>query len=315
MERAYIEALSKRYSNEKGADRKALDRAYAGAMRELSKRYPDDADAATLYAAALMNLRPWNYWGKDGRPYAGTMKFVSTLESVLEREPLHPGANHYYIHAVEATATPQRALRSAERLGRLMPGAGHLVHMPAHIYLRVGRYAAASESNVRAIEADEDYITQCRVQSLYPLQYYPHNIHFLWASATMEGRSAVAIRSARQVASKVPPVNAKGLLPFEKVFPLIPLFALTRFGQWEAILTEPVPPADHASGPGTLALRAGNGLHKNRKIRGSVRGVGKVVSHPAGFHRGGFSGWVNNGSEYFADRNGSSRRGACGRAG
>ena len=242
VERAYIEALSKRYSNEKGADRKALDRAYAGAMRELSKRYPDDADAATLYAAALMNLRPWNYWGRDGRPYAGTMEFVSTLESVLEREPLHPGANHYYIHAVEATATPQRALRSAERLGKLMPGAGHLVHMPAHIYLRVGRYAAASESNVRAIEADEDYITQCRVQSLYPLQYYPHNIHFLWASATMEGRSAVAIRSARQVASKVPPVNAKGLLPFGKVFPLIPLFALTRFGQWEAILTEPVPP-------------------------------------------------------------------------
>ncbi len=242
VERAYMEALSKRYSNEKGADRKALDRAYAEAMSELSKRYADDADAATLYAAALMNLRPWDYWRRDGRPYAGTMEFVSTLESVLEREPLHPGANHYYIHAVEATPTPERALRSAERLEKLMPGAGHMVHMPAHIYMRVGRYAAASESNVRAIEADEDYITQCRVQSLYPLQYYPHNIHFLWASATMEGRSGVAIRSARQVASKVPPVMVTGLLPWGRVFPLIPLLALTRFGQWDAILREPVPP-------------------------------------------------------------------------
>ena len=241
-ERAYIDALAKRYSNEDKPDRKALDRAYAEAARQLSERYPDDLDAATLYAEALMDLRPWNYWTKDGRPYPGTLKIVSVLESVLERNPNHPLGIHLYIHAVEAVK-PELAEAGADRLGKLAPGAGHLVHMPSHIYRRLGRYADASEANVQAIAADEDYITQCRAQGIYPLGYYPHNIHFLWDAASMEGRSEVAIDAARKVASKLTAEKLREM-PMLNSFAVVPLFAYTRFGKWEEILQEPRPADD-----------------------------------------------------------------------
>jgi len=241
-ERAYIDALAKRYSNEDKPDRKTLDRAYAEAARQLSERYPDDLDAATLYAEALMDLRPWNYWTKDGRPYPGTLKIVSVLESVLERNPNHPLGIHLYIHAVEAVK-PELAEAGADRLGKLAPGAGHLVHMPSHIYRRLGRYADASEANVQAIAADEDYITQCRAQGIYPLGYYPHNIHFLWDAASMEGRSEVAIDAARKVASKLTAEKLREL-PMLNSFAVVPLFAYTRFGKWEEILQEPRPADD-----------------------------------------------------------------------
>ena len=241
-ERAYIDALAKRYSNEEKPDRKALDRAYAEAARQLSERYPDDLDAATLYAEALMDLRPWNYWTKDGRPYPGTLKIVSVLESVLERNPNHPLGIHLYIHAVEAVK-PELAEAGADRLGKLAPGAGHLVHMPSHIYRRLGRYADASEANVQAIAADEDYITQCRAQGIYPLGYYPHNIHFLWDAASMEGRSEVAIDAARKVASKLSAEKLREM-PMLNSFAVVPLFAYTRFGKWEEILQEPRPADD-----------------------------------------------------------------------
>ena len=241
-ERAYIDALAKRYSNEDKPDRKTLDRAYAEAARQLSERYPDDLDAATLYAEALMDLRPWNYWTKDGRPYPGTLKIVSVLESVLERNPNHPLGIHLYIHAVEAVK-PELAEAGADRLGKLAPGAGHLVHMPSHIYRRLGRYADASEANVQAIAADEDYITQCRAQGIYPLGYYPHNIHFLWDAASMEGRSEVAIDAARKVASKLSAEKLREL-PMLNSFAVVPLFAYTRFGKWEEILQEPRPADD-----------------------------------------------------------------------
>ncbi len=241
-ERAYIDALAKRYSNEEKPDRKALDRAYAEAARQLSERYPDDLDAATLYAEALMDLRPWNYWTKDGRPYPGTLKIVSVLESVLERNPNHPLGIHLYIHAVEAVK-PELAEAGADRLGKLAPGAGHLVHMPSHIYRRLGRYADASEANVQAIAADEDYITQCRAQGIYPLGYYPHNIHFLWDAASMEGRSEVAIDAARKVASKLTAEKLREM-PMLNSFAVVPLFAYTRFGKWEEILQEPRPADD-----------------------------------------------------------------------
>ncbi len=241
-ERAYIDALATRYSNEEKPDRKALDRAYAEAARQLSERYPDDLDAATLYAEALMDLRPWNYWTKDGRPYPRTLKIVSVLESVLERNPNHPLGIHLYIHAVEAVK-PELAEAGADRLGKLAPGAGHLVHMPSHIYRRVGRYADASEANVQAIAADEDYITQCRAQGIYPLGYYPHNIHFLWDAASMEGRSEVAIDAARKVASKLSAEKLREI-PMLNSFAVVPLFAYTRFGKWEEILQEPRPADD-----------------------------------------------------------------------
>src|SRR5688572_10927258 len=187
-ERGYIDAVAQRYTGN-AADRAARDQAYADAMRDLARRFPADLDAQTMFAEALMDLRPWNYWTGDGRPYPGTMDVVSTLEKVLAKNPSHPGANHLYIHAVEATKSPERAEAAADRLAKLMPGAGHMVHMPAHIYQRVGRYDDAVAANVAAAKADEDYISQCRAQGIYPMAYYPHNIHFLWYAATAAGRS------------------------------------------------------------------------------------------------------------------------------
>jgi tetratricopeptide (TPR) repeat protein len=239
-EQAYIDALAKRYSGEDKPNRSALDRAYTEAMRELHNRYPDDLDAATLYAEAVMDLRPWNYWMRDMQPYPETVEVIRVLESVLARNPNHPGAVHLYIHTVEY-ARPELAEAGAERLWKLAPGAGHLVHMPSHIFRRVGRYADASKSNEDAIAADEDYITQCRAQGVYPLAYYPHNIHFLWDSATMEGRSLVAIEAARKASSSIP-ADAWRQVPLLHQFLVTPLFAYTRFGEWELILSEPRPP-------------------------------------------------------------------------
>ncbi len=241
-EQAYIDALAKRYSGEEKPNRSALDRAYAAAMRELHDRYPDDLDAATLYAEAEMNLRPWNYWTRDMQPYPETAQILDVLESVMARNPNHPGAIHLYIHSVEY-ARPELAEAGAERLRKLAPGAGHLVHMPSHIFRRIGRYEDASKSNEDATAADEDYITQCRAQGVYPLAYYPHNIHFLWDSATMEGRSQVAIEAARKAASSIP-ADAWREVPLLHQFLVTPLFAYTRFGEWDSVLNEPRPPDD-----------------------------------------------------------------------
>jgi tetratricopeptide (TPR) repeat protein len=237
-ERAYIDAVAKRYSG-KAEDRGARDQAYADSMRELAKRYPEDLDAATLFAEALMDLRPWAYWAPDGKSYPGTDEALAKLESVLAKKPAHPGANHYYIHVLEAKS-PERAEAAADRLRTLMPGAGHMVHMPGHIYMRVGRYADASAVNEAAILADEDYITQCRAQGMYPIGYYPHNIHFLWSAASMEGRSETAIAAARKVAARVTDENMDQL-PFQAGFRVVPYYALTRFGRWDEMLKEPAP--------------------------------------------------------------------------
>jgi len=241
-EQAYIDALAKRYSGEEKPNRSALDRAYAAAMRELHDRYPDDLDAATLYAEAEMNLRPWNYWTRDMQPYPETAQILDVLEFVMARNPNHPGAIHLYIHSVEY-ARPELAEAGAERLRKLAPGAGHLVHMPSHIFRRIGRYEDASKSNEDATAADEDYITQCRAQGVYPLAYYPHNIHFLWDSATMEGRRQVAIEAARKAASSIP-ADAWREVPLLHQFLVTPLFAYTRFGEWDLVLNEPRPPQD-----------------------------------------------------------------------
>lgn len=242
-ERAYIEALSKRYAANPPDDRSSLDKAYADAMREVVKQYPNDLDAATLFAEALMDLMPWNYWTKDSQPTTYTNEIVSTLESVLARNPNHPGANHYYIHAVEASQTPERAVPSAERLASLVPGAGHLVHMPAHTYWRVGRYHDAAVANEHAIHVDENYAPDRRNPGWYLVAYYPHNIHFLFAAAAMEGQSAVAIKAARKLVSEIPETRYKELPPLEDFRPMA-LFALVRFGKWEEVLKEPQPSAE-----------------------------------------------------------------------
>ena len=238
-ERAYIDALATRYSDGPGEDRKALDRAYADAMEQVAQKYPDDPDAAVLYADALMNTMPWDYYLPGGEPKPDTRKLLSTLETTIQKFPGHPGADHLYIHAVE-TAHPEKAIPSADRLLSYAPAAGHLVHMPSHIYILVGRYADASRANELAIKADSSYITQCRVQGFYPVSYYPHNWHFLAMASMMEGRSAVALNAARQTAA-VTPADLSGVPPWGNPFPVVPLYAMARFGRWDDILAYPKP--------------------------------------------------------------------------
>ena len=242
-EQALIDALTHRYSG-RAEDRKARDRAYADAMREVHLRFPDDQDIAMLYVESVMDLRPWGYWTRDGTPYERTAEIVALTEKVIAQNPQHPGALHLYIHLMEAYQA-EKAEAAADRLQTLMPAAGHMVHMPAHIYQRVGRYADAARSNELAIAADEDYISQCRAQGLYPMAYYPHNLHFLWFAATAEGRSAVAIAAARKAASRVDDETLKAV-PLLAGFRVVPYYALTRFGKWDEMLREPEPPATSA---------------------------------------------------------------------
>lgn len=240
VEQALIEALGARYVEDPGADRAALDLAFSQAMGTVAERFPEDDDVATVYAEALMNLTPWNYWTKDGEPTEYAEAIVAVLEGVLARDPMHPGANHYYIHAVEASQEPGRAIPSAERLATLVPGAGHLVHMPAHTYWRVGRYQDAVEANEHAIHSDEHYLPDRSNPGFYGLAYYPHNIHFLFAAAAMSGQSELALEAARKLVAEVPDsayVEAPG---FEDFLPM-PIMALTRFGRWDEVLAEPQP--------------------------------------------------------------------------
>ncbi|HKJ25858.1 MAG TPA: hypothetical protein VKB65_13620 [Myxococcota bacterium] len=262
-ERDYIEALAARYSSDPEPDRAALDQAYADAMRGLHEAHPDDLDAATLYAESLMDLSPWDYWTVDGVPYARTTEILSVLEAVRAVDSKHPGANHFLIHATEY-AEPERAEAAADDLVNVAPGAGHLQHMPGHIYSRIGRYADASAANDRAIAADEDYIVACRAQGVYPLAYYPHNLHFLWWTSGIEGRSEVSIASARKVVEKTVPFLDQ-LPAFGKVFPASLPFALARFGRWDEILSEPLPDAKHPFWRG--AMHYARGLAFARKGR------------------------------------------------
>src|SRR3989304_4346946 len=239
QERAYIAALSKRYSIDPKADLKKLAVDYKNAMGELVKRYPDDLDAATLYAESMMDLRPWQLWNKDGTPAEGTEEIVAVLESVLKRNPNHIGANHYYIHTIAASLHPERALPSAERLKTLAPAAGHLVHMPAHIYMRIGDYKSAAQRNKVAAEVDQAYIKSSGVQGVYPLMYYSHNLHFLAVAYAMEGRFSDAKKAADQLVAHVGP-HVKGMPMLEFFMPTSTLI-LVRFQRWDDILKSPKP--------------------------------------------------------------------------
>ena len=241
-ERAYIEAVAQRYGAAPPADRARLDTAYSRAMAKVAKAYPDDLDAATLYAESLMDLRPWNYWRPDGTPYEGTTEIVRQLRRVIAVNPNHPGACHYYIHAVEAV-DPKAAVPCAERLARLMPGEGHMVHMPAHIYIRVGRWSDAVKANQHAIHTDEVFIEGQQPKGVYPLAYYPHNIHFLAFASTMAGQSAQAIEASRTLTSKVNVDVARQVGMLQEMLPYQTL-TLTTFGRWDDVLAEPLPPAD-----------------------------------------------------------------------
>ena len=234
-ERDFIDALASRYNGDISSPRNPLDLAYAEAMRELSNKYPEDDDAASLFAESLMNTMPWNYWIDADNPKPLTIEAIDTLEKVLDRNPRHPMALHLYIHAVESSSQPERAEKAADILLDLVPGAGHLVHMPSHIYWRIGRYEDASEANIMAAAVDEAYIAACNAQGFYPAAYYPHNIHFLWASASMEGRSKIAIEAGEKVAKNVR-IEMIDQFPGVEFFKTVPVLSLVRFGLWDDIL-------------------------------------------------------------------------------
>jgi len=240
VEQALIRAVSQRYAWPVPADRKPLDEAYAAAMESAAKKFPSDVDVAALYAESLMDLQPWDYWTHSGEPKGRALEIVSVLERALQLNPNHPGANHFYIHAVEASNAPERAVAASERLSNLVPGAGHLVHMPSHIWIRVGRYADAEDTNQRAIEVDRKYFALAPPPDFYSL-YFVHNIHFLAYAAMMEGQYGTAMDAARTLEREVPPQFvenhtkiADGMLP-------VPLHVMLRFGRWQEILNEPAP--------------------------------------------------------------------------
>lgn len=236
-EQGLVEAMSTRFADSTAVNRDSLNMVYATAMTVLAQRYPTDSEVMTLYADAMMNTIPWDYYDKKGTPRPGIPEAVKALEQVIATDRNHPGANHLYIHIVEASRTPDRGVASADLLGSLIPASGHLVHMPSHIYIRVGRYADAEACNRLAIQRDEEYITACQAQGEYPLGYYPHNIHFLWSAATFEGKSKVALEAAEKVARRTP----VGLASKNQSFLSVPMEAYVRFGKWNEILTTPAP--------------------------------------------------------------------------
>jgi tetratricopeptide (TPR) repeat protein len=239
VERAYIEAMALRFPADAKADRRQAAEAYHDAMRALAEKFPDDLDAATLFAESGMNLHPWGLWHRDGTPEAGTEEIVATLESVLKRDPNHMGAIHYYIHTVEASASPQRALAGANKLAAMAPAAGHLVHMPAHVYIRTGDYAAAVKTNQAAALADQTYIKGSGAQGIYPMMYYSHNLHFIAMCSAMDGDYAEARKGADRLASHVGRY-VKDMPPLEG-FMTIPLAVDVRFHKWDDILAKPQP--------------------------------------------------------------------------
>jgi tetratricopeptide (TPR) repeat protein len=242
VEAALARSVAERYAWPVPEDRKPLDEAYAAAMQRTYEAFPDDPDVGALYAESLMDLQPWDLWTKEGEPKGRTLEIVDVLERTIRLWPSHPGANHFYIHTVEASKDPARAVASADRLVDLVPGAGHLVHMPAHIYTRVGRYADASDANERAIAADQRYFALAPKPDFYSL-YYVHNVHFLAYAAMMEGRYETAIGAARQLEQDVPQDFLREYVHYADGLMATPLHVLIRFGKWQEILQEPDYPA------------------------------------------------------------------------
>lgn len=282
-DRDWIDALATRYSADPAARRGALDSAYTRAMKALAKKYPKDADAGALHGESMLNLNPWNQWRPDGRPNPGTREAVAELERVMKMTPEHPGANHFYIHAVEASPRPERATAAAERLGPLVPGAGHLVHMPAHIYARTARYDESVKVNQTAAALDEAYIAdQKQENSLYSLMYTNHNIHFIWFSAQIEGREKLAMEAARKLASRNSPETVDAI-PMIEFLPTLPMATLARFGRWDQVLAEPLPKVSWRYATGTayylrgLAHVARGAIRTARADLDSVRAIAAAI--------------------------------------
>ncbi|MGA8868037.1 MAG: hypothetical protein WB510_13765 [Candidatus Sulfotelmatobacter sp.] len=265
-EQAYIHALARRFPADPNSDLKKAAEEYRDAMRQVVSAFPDDLDAATLFAEAGMNLHPWGLWHPDGTPEVGTEEIVSTLESVLKRDPNHLGAVHYYIHAVEASPTPERALAGANRLAALAPAAGHIVHMPAHVYIRTGDYEAAVQTNEQAAEVDRAYIRATGAQGIYPMMYYSHNLHFIAMCAAMNGNYPASKKNADLLTQNVAP-HVKDMPPLEG-FMTIPAAVEIRFHHWNEILGMPQP--DGAMKTATVFWHFARGL--------ALAGTGKVAA-------------------------------------
>ena len=245
-DRALIEALAVRYADPAPADRKALDQAYADAMAKVVAEFPEDDDAQAMYAESLMDLSPWNYWTPNGQPNPDTPKIVGAIETVLKRNPKHIGAIHYYIHAVEASDDPARAEALADTLGDLAPGSGHLVHMPAHVYIRTGRYNDATLVNFRASTADKDFLAVCKGSNgMYPLGYVPHNWHFATLSAGLMGARTLAEQASTETLQRAD-MEKLDELNFMQHYVIVPMYTEVRFGQWDKILARAQPPATQA---------------------------------------------------------------------
>jgi tetratricopeptide (TPR) repeat protein len=268
-DRAYIQALAMRFPADPNSDLKKAAEDYRDAMRQLVSEFPDDLDAATLFAEAGMNLHPWGLWHVDGSPEAGTDEIVATLESVMKRDPNHLGAIHYYIHAVEASSNPERALAGANKLAALAPGAGHIVHMPAHVYIRTGDYEAAVKTNEKAAEVDRAYIKATGVQGIYPMMYYSHNLHFIAMCAAMNGNYAESKKNAELLTANVGP-HVKDMPPLEG-FMTIPMAVEIRFHHWNEILKMPQPDAGMKTA--TVFWHFGRGM--------ALAGTGKVTEAEA----------------------------------
>jgi tetratricopeptide (TPR) repeat protein len=268
-DQAYIQALAKRFPADPKSDLKKAAEDYRDAMRQVVSEFPDDLDAATLFAEAGMNLHPWGLWHVDGTPEAGTDEIVSTLESVMKRDPNHLGAIHYYIHAVEASPNPERALAGANKLAALAPGAGHIVHMPAHVYIRTGDYDAAVKTNEKAAEVDRAYIKATGVQGIYPMMYYSHNLHFIAMCAAMNGNYGASKQNADLLVANVGP-HVKDMPPLEG-FMTIPMAVEVRFHHWNEILKMPQP--DAAMKTATVFWHFGRGM--------ALAGTGKVTDAEA----------------------------------
>lgn len=283
-DRALIEALATRYAASPPADRKPLDQAYADAMADVVRRFPDDDDAATLYAEALMDLSPWAYWDSAGKPTGQTKTIVATLERVLKRNPKHIGAMHYYIHAVEASRTPQRAEPYADALAELAPGSGHLVHMPAHIYIRTGRYHDATLTNLSATTADAAFLAVCHGSNgMYPLGYVPHNWHFATMTASLHGSQVLAQNAAEQTARRAD-LKQLEALTFMQQFLVMPLLTQVRFGQWKEILAQTAPPADQPYPRAIWHFARGMAYARGgeeQKAQAELEALQKIAADPA----------------------------------
>lgn len=242
-EQDLIDALAVRYVEDPPDDRSELDAAFVAAMRNVANKYPDDLDAQAVFCESIMDTMPWNYWSPEKQPKEQTHELLATLQSIMRRDPNHPGANHFYIHTVEAGPTPEAGLPSAHRLGTIAPAAGHLVHMPSHIYVRVGQYDDAARANEHACLADESYLSQCKQQGLYPAGYYPHNLHFLWYANSLRGNSQDAIAAARKVSDFA--LDARCGAVEGPRLRYLHLLALAQFGKWDALLNASKPAAQY----------------------------------------------------------------------